>query len=260
MPSNIPRNDYINQPHDCEVTAPFLNINSTRMFKSVNNLTYPVNVARNIARIAAQTHFVLASDIELYPSDNIIPRFLNMIARNEDPLNKQVNKIFPLPLFEIEDDQKVPGTKTSLLALLKANKAIPFHKRVCAACHKIPKDEEWKEAVEGDQINVFVVGKRTGIFHHWEPIYIGTNAEPLYEERQSWEGKSDKMTQGYALCVLDYDFMILDNAFLVHRPGIKTYKADYDRDILAAKTSSLIKNKIHPELKILYGEKQGCSM
>jgi hypothetical protein len=31
--------------------------------------------------------------------------------------------------------------------------------------------------------------------------------------------------QGYQLCVLDYDFMILDNAFLTHRPGIKT-KAD----------------------------------
>jgi hypothetical protein len=29
-------------------------------------------------------------------------------------------------------------------------------------------------------------------------------------------------TQGYQLCVLNYDFMILDNAFLLHRPGIKT--------------------------------------
>jgi hypothetical protein len=33
------------------------------------------------------------------------------------------------------------------------------------------------------------------------------------------------ISQGYQLCVLDYDFMILDNAFLLHRPGIKT-KAD----------------------------------
>ena len=30
------------------------------------------------------------------------------------------------------------------------------------------------------------------------------------------------MTQGFQLCVLDYDFMILNNAFLVHKPGIKT--------------------------------------
>lgn len=31
----------------------------------------------------------------------------------------------------------------------------------------------------------------------------------------------DKLTQAYALCVLDYEFHTLDNAFLVHKPGIK---------------------------------------
>lgn len=34
-----------------------------------------------------------------------------------------------------------------------------------------------------------------GYFVHWEPIYIGTHADPHYDERLSWEGKSDKMTQ-----------------------------------------------------------------
>ena len=29
---------------------------------------YPVNVGRNIARETATTHFILASDIELYPN------------------------------------------------------------------------------------------------------------------------------------------------------------------------------------------------
>lgn len=42
---------------------------------------------------------------------------------------------------------------------------------------------------------MFFVGKRTGSFVHWEPIYIGTNADPYYDERLSWEGRSDKMTQ-----------------------------------------------------------------
>ena len=36
--------------------------------KSVLNLTYPVNVARNVAREAANTHFIFPSDVELYPS------------------------------------------------------------------------------------------------------------------------------------------------------------------------------------------------
>jgi len=32
-------------------------------------------------------------------------------------------------------------------------------------------------------------------YHRWEPIYIGTNEEPLYSEELTWEGQQDKMTQ-----------------------------------------------------------------
>jgi len=66
--------------------------------------------------------------------------------------------------------------------------------------------------------------------------------------------------QGYALCVLDYDFLILDNAFLVHRPGIKIFKKDPHRDMLTAKTNALIKKIIMPELKVLYGTRKGCAV
>lgn len=47
------------------------------------------------------------------------------------------------------------------------------------------------------ELDIFHIGKRIGPFVHWEPIFIGTNFEPLYDERLSWEGKSDKMTQVY---------------------------------------------------------------
>lgn len=109
-------------------------------------------------------------------------------------------------------------------------------------------------------LGVFYIGKRTGYFVHWEPIYIGTHMDPHYDERLSWEGKSDKMTQGYALCVLDYEFHILDNGFLVHKPGIKILKKDPKRAMLAAKTNQLIKKIIYPELQVLYGTRKGCAV
>ena len=65
--------------------------------------------------------------------------------------------------------------------------------------------------------------------------------------------------QGYAMCVLDYDFAILNNAFLIHRPGIKLAqqaKASYRH---SAAQESLINNVIMPELKQLYGTRKGCS-
>ena len=37
-------------------------------YKTRHKLTYPINVGRNVAREAATTHYVFASDIELYPS------------------------------------------------------------------------------------------------------------------------------------------------------------------------------------------------
>lgn len=44
------------------------------------------------------------------------------------------------------------------------------------------------------EMEVFTVGKRENEFHHWEPIFIGTHTDPLYDERLSWEGQADKMT------------------------------------------------------------------
>lgn len=66
--------------------------------------------------------------------------------------------------------------------------------------------------------------------------------------------------QGYQLCVMDYDFMILNNAFLIHRPGIKTFKKN-DKHVDKAKVAAqndFIRKIIMPELKQLYGSKKGC--
>lgn len=49
-----------------------------------------------------------------------------------------------------------------------------------------------------------------GYFVHWEPIYIGTHADPHYDERLSWEGKSDKMTQ---VCQDYYVFSLLNGKY-----------------------------------------------
>lgn len=45
----------------------------------MRNLTYPVNVLRNIARQNAPTYYVLASDAELYPSPNLVADFMQVL-------------------------------------------------------------------------------------------------------------------------------------------------------------------------------------
>ncbi|ERL91117.1 hypothetical protein D910_08458, partial [Dendroctonus ponderosae] len=268
VPKEVPKHSRVfPEPYNCSLTPPYLNVSSEQMYKAQKKLLYPVNVGRNVARETAQTYYILASDIELYPSPNISSKFLDLIATNTGPLLSKNPKVFPLHLFEVSANSTVPESKTMLKDMLGngimgfafAGTALPFHKKLCPGCHNIPKAKEWQLAPVSENLHVFHVGKRNGRFVHWEPIFIGTHNDPLYDERLSWEGKSDKMTQGYALCVLNYDFLILDNAFLVHKPGIKIYKKDAKRAMLAGKTNQLIKKIIFPELKVLYGVRKGCA-
>uniref|UniRef100_A0A182YFW3 N-acetyllactosaminide beta-1,3-N-acetylglucosaminyltransferase n=1 Tax=Anopheles stephensi TaxID=30069 RepID=A0A182YFW3_ANOST len=231
IPKLVPKhNQVLDTPYNCSLAIPYFNVSAAQLYKTQKKLLYPCI------------------------------SFSKMIARNEPVLQRKNPRVFPLPIFEVDNNSPVPRDKAELQELLRTGKAIPFHKRVCSSCHGVPKSKEWIAANETDDLGVFHIGKRIGYFVHWEPIYIGTHADPHYDERLSWEGKSDKMTQGYALCVLDYDFHILDNGFLVHKPGIKVLKKDPKRAMLAAKTNQLIKKIIYPELQVMYGTRKGCAV
>ena len=62
------------------------------------------------------------------------------------------------------------------------------------------------------------------------------------------------------MCVLDYDFAILNNAFLIHRPGIKSGKQAKPPAKQKTEQRNTINNVILPELEKLYGTRKGCSM
>ncbi|MCL4137000.1 UNVERIFIED_CONTAM: hypothetical protein GTU68_012899 [Idotea baltica] len=180
----------------CSAPPPFF---SSDTYKHNHNLTYPVNVARNVARLAAATYFVLASDVELYPSAHFIPRFLDMMRREDaSRAPTPARRVYVLPIFEVKRGLRPPASKAVLVRMLKRASAIPFHKFVCPQCHLVPGLREWPSAnssSNADGLGVLTVAKRHPPFNRWEPIYVGTNLEPLYDERLTWEGRSDKMTQ-----------------------------------------------------------------
>lgn len=152
-------------------------------------LEYPVNVGRNIARNAALTHFVLASDIELYPSPGLSNGFLQMLSRYPELLRSRKNIVYPLHIFEVHKSIAVPSTKSNLQYLLAKGHAQSFHIRLCAACHNGPRLREWINSIDpSNTIKVFHVSKRTAQYNYWEPIYIGTINDPHYDERFTWEG------------------------------------------------------------------------
>jgi len=192
--------------------------------RTKNHLPYPINVLRNVARLSANTKYVLASDIELYPSINIVKMFRKMLDKEKAGQLKLVNPTKPhvyiLPIFEVEASVNAPETKQQLVQMHKKGTAIFFHKWVCDACQNFVDRDKWMtETISPNELNIFRATKRKKTY--WEPLYIGTNDEPLYDERLSWDGKRDKMSQMLEMCFMDYDLLILDNAFLCHAPGIK---------------------------------------
>ncbi|XP_042235662.1 beta-1,4-glucuronyltransferase 1-like, partial [Homarus americanus] len=192
IPSQVPTAEEVRaRKGDCEQG---LNLTKATTYRHQNGLLYPVNVGRNVARLAAQTYFVLPSDIELYPSVNFIPEFFKMLKR-KDASRTTKPRIYVLSIFEVKAEESPPETKRELLKMLKSKKAIPFHKYLCKICHTVPQAKKWRRTRDEPNLSVFYIAQRHAPYGKWEPIYVGTNAEPLYDERLSWEGESDKMTQ-----------------------------------------------------------------
>ena len=108
--------------YNCSLPAPWINIPVSKMYKSEKKLLYPVNVGRNIARESAPTHYVLASDIELYPSPNLPAKFLEMIRKRDQPaLLKPNPKVFVLSIFEVAEETQPPVNKTRLVMKYSLN-------------------------------------------------------------------------------------------------------------------------------------------
>lgn len=126
VPKEIPRGGELPTPANCSAQAPWVGVKPTSLYKSQKKLMYPVNVGRNIARESATTHYILASDIELYPSPGVIPDFLDMIRRGDPPLLHSNPKVFPLSIFELEADAIIPDNKTHLVSIIERTELFHF--------------------------------------------------------------------------------------------------------------------------------------
>ncbi|XP_030763603.1 beta-1,4-glucuronyltransferase 1-like [Sitophilus oryzae] len=221
VPQSLPiskKDIYFDPPDSCTP----IDSSKIQVYSNFDDTTiYPINVCRNVARTSSLTKYVLLSDVQLMPSKDMASGFLKMIETYDKTDPKEV---FVLPIFEVAETEFIPETKEDLRTLIANSKAVYFHGMICKHCQKFPGIEEWVDTINSTEIEPFITLKRHYPYHRWEPIFIGTNAEPLFNEQLSWEGLQDKMLNSLEMCVQDYDFTILDNAFLTHWPGIRTEK------------------------------------
>ena len=112
----------------CDIEA--MNFNCSQSFDDivrryknsiVSKYSYPINVVRNVARLNVRTKYVMAIDIELYPSVGLVPQFMQLVEREKALLRKSPH-VYVLPPFELERGTIPPTNKIQLIKLFKSRK------------------------------------------------------------------------------------------------------------------------------------------
>ena len=73
--------------------------------------------------------------------------------------------------------------------------AVTYVQRLCYTCHGLPYINNWLDANETSDFNVFHIAKRQGLDAQWQPLYIVTNEHPCLEERFVARGSKSKRSQ-----------------------------------------------------------------
>ena len=127
-----------------------------------------------------------------------------MIRSGVPYLDKYSRMVFVSPIFELAANSTIPHDKSDLVKMYSEGKAVVFHRRICRQCHSVPMLKEWvKDPGTNKTMTISTVSKRVGQYDIWEPIFIGTNSDPLYHEDLTWEGKREKMVQAYQVRTTD---------------------------------------------------------
>ena len=85
-----------------------------------DSLIYPINVVRNVARLNARTEYVMAIDIELYPSVGLVSQFFQLVEREKSGPVSTSPHVYVLPVFELKSGTTPPIDKTQLISLLES--------------------------------------------------------------------------------------------------------------------------------------------
>lgn len=102
---------------NCSTKPPFERLGELKMYKDVHNLSFPINLARNIAKLNSLTYLTLPSDIELYPTKNFIQKFLKFVIENPRYIKNHPRNVFVLPVFEIKPGNEVSKKNYKILDL-----------------------------------------------------------------------------------------------------------------------------------------------
>ncbi|XP_037947584.1 beta-1,4-glucuronyltransferase 1 [Teleopsis dalmanni] len=171
---------------------------------------YPQNHMRNFARKGCQTKFVFLTDVDIVPSDNIVP-LLNLFLRNEYCTNRCA---YVIPTFEIDFRVKFPSSKKELLRLYRKGLARPFHEKVFIYNQYATNFSRWFSNTETEE-TVHISHNVTNFEFLYEPFFVAVDDAPAHDERFMGYGFT-RNSQVYEMYVAGFSFFVLSPIFTCH--------------------------------------------
>ncbi|EDV21862.1 uncharacterized protein TRIADDRAFT_29667 [Trichoplax adhaerens] len=211
--------------------------------RATRYIPYPSNLLRNIGRDFAKSTYVFVIDIDMVPNKGLYHELINFLEEKKlfDSIEKNA---YVVPAFEINEKRDIPKNK----AALREAAARPFYHEVCEKCQRPLNYDRWWKA----NSNKGVLGPAYTLNWKdpWEPFYIIDSKSPSFDERFKQYG-FNRISQACELHLAGYNYVILNNAFVVHQ-GLKTpHSFHSNKDSQNARNRDLFR-KFKKELKEKY--------
>ncbi|KAB5575092.1 hypothetical protein PHYPO_G00216840 [Pangasianodon hypophthalmus] len=203
---------------------------------------YPVNMVRNVALRNAKTPYVFLTDIDFLPMYGLYDYLRKSIVQLDMANTK---KALVVPAFEtLRYRLSFPKSKAELLSMLDMGTLYTFRYHVWTKGHAPTNYAKWRTATTPYKVEWEA---------DFEPYVVVRRDCPEYDQRFVGFGWN-KVSHIMELDALEYDLMVLPNAFMIHMPHAPSFDISKFRSSPSYRFClTTLKEEFHQDLSRKYG-------
>ncbi|XP_046432242.1 LARGE xylosyl- and glucuronyltransferase 2-like isoform X2 [Neodiprion fabricii] len=173
---------------------------------------YPVNYLRNVGMSHVTTSYVFQLDVDFLPSNGLYDTLMSSIVSLRLTQDRQVALI--VPAFETERYRfNFPESKEALVRSLNRGMFYTFRYHIWSQGHAATNYTHWCKASEPYEV---------GWEPDFEPYVVVPSSAPSYDTRFVGFGWN-KVSHIAHLAAMGYRFVVLPDAFVIHRPHAPSF-------------------------------------
>nr|XP_008192494.1 PREDICTED: glycosyltransferase-like protein LARGE2 [Tribolium castaneum] len=171
---------------------------------------HPINILRNVGLKNVATPFVFLADIDFLPMKGLY----SVLKSHLNSIHDMKAKALIVPAFETQRYRsRVPKNKAQLLGMWEKKSIFPFRSDVWVAGHAPTNYTKWKSAIAPYKVK-------------WEPDfepYIVVSSDVTEYDNRFMGFGWNKVSHIMELEAQGYQWIVLPNAFIIHKPHAPSY-------------------------------------